>query len=225
MQEENENTRTSSDEEPAGRSSRPPRSRLPRTTEELAAEEAPAEEARRGGGPAEAASAGRAEAEPPRSPPSSFRPSSAASRRARARPAPRGRSARPRTAPASALRRARARPRRARAGGPSDVRSGARRPSEPVAATAPKDGAAESAQAQDAPGRRGVEQGRQDDHGADRCVRRHRVYGKVIRETNTLHAHDETNQAGEGDMVRVVECRPLSRTKRWRLVQVLEKAR
>ncbi len=57
------------------------------------------------------------------------------------------------------------------------------------------------------------------------AVRRHRVYGKVIRETNTLHAHDETNQAGEGDIVRVVECRPLSRTKRWRLVDVLEKAR
>ena len=51
------------------------------------------------------------------------------------------------------------------------------------------------------------------------------VYGKVIRETNTLHAHDETNQAGEGDIVRVMECRPLSRTKRWRLVEVVEKAR
>jgi small subunit ribosomal protein S17 len=57
------------------------------------------------------------------------------------------------------------------------------------------------------------------------AVRRHRVYGKVIRETNTLHAHDEANQAGEGDVVRVVECRPLSRTKRWRLVDILEKAR
>jgi small subunit ribosomal protein S17 len=56
-------------------------------------------------------------------------------------------------------------------------------------------------------------------------VRRHRVYGKVVRETNTLHAHDETNQAGEGDIVRVMECRPLSRTKRWRLVEVVEKAR
>jgi small subunit ribosomal protein S17 len=57
------------------------------------------------------------------------------------------------------------------------------------------------------------------------AVRRHRVYGKVIRDTNTLHAHDETNQAGEGDIVRVMECRPLSRTKRWRLVEVVEKAR
>ena len=51
------------------------------------------------------------------------------------------------------------------------------------------------------------------------------MYGKVIRKTNTLHAHDEKNQAGEGDVVRVMECRPLSRTKHWRLIDVLEKAR
>ena len=56
-------------------------------------------------------------------------------------------------------------------------------------------------------------------------VRRHRLYEKVLRETNTLHAHDERNEAGEGDIVRVVECRPLSRTKRWRLVEILEKAK
>jgi small subunit ribosomal protein S17 len=56
-------------------------------------------------------------------------------------------------------------------------------------------------------------------------VGRHRVYGKVVRETTTLHAHDERNEANEGDVVRVVESRPLSRTKRWRLVEVLEKAR
>jgi small subunit ribosomal protein S17 len=56
-------------------------------------------------------------------------------------------------------------------------------------------------------------------------VARHRVYGKVMRETGTLHAHDEANEANEGDVVRVAEARPLSRTKRWRLVEVLEKAR
>jgi small subunit ribosomal protein S17 len=56
-------------------------------------------------------------------------------------------------------------------------------------------------------------------------VGRHRVYGKVVRQSSTLHAHDERNEAGEGDVVRVVEARPLSRTKRWRLVQVLEKAK
>jgi small subunit ribosomal protein S17 len=56
-------------------------------------------------------------------------------------------------------------------------------------------------------------------------VARHRTYGKVLRETGTLHAHDERNEANEGDVVRVAESRPLSRTKRWRLVEVLEKAR
>ena len=56
-------------------------------------------------------------------------------------------------------------------------------------------------------------------------VARHRTYGKVLRETGTLHAHDEQNEANEGDVVRVAESRPLSRTKRWRLVEVLEKAR
>ena len=56
-------------------------------------------------------------------------------------------------------------------------------------------------------------------------VRRHTTYEKVVRRTSRLHAHDEANQAQEGDVVRVVESRPLSRTKRWRLLEVLEKAR
>ena len=56
-------------------------------------------------------------------------------------------------------------------------------------------------------------------------VRRHPVYEKVVRRSRTLHAHDERNEAGEGDVVRVVETRPLSKTKRWRLVEVVEKAR
>jgi small subunit ribosomal protein S17 len=56
-------------------------------------------------------------------------------------------------------------------------------------------------------------------------VRRHPTYEKVVRRTSKLHAHDEANQAQEGDVVRVVESRPLSRTKRWRLLEILEKAR
>jgi small subunit ribosomal protein S17 len=56
-------------------------------------------------------------------------------------------------------------------------------------------------------------------------TRRHPSYEKIVRRTNTIHVHDERNQAQEGDIVRVVESRPLSRTKRWRLVEVLEKAR
>jgi small subunit ribosomal protein S17 len=56
-------------------------------------------------------------------------------------------------------------------------------------------------------------------------ARRHRRYEKIVRSSSTLHAHDENNEAHEGDVVRVVESRPLSRTKRWRLVDVLERAR
>ncbi len=56
-------------------------------------------------------------------------------------------------------------------------------------------------------------------------ARMHRTYGKVVRESTRLHAHDERNEAGAGDTVRVVESRPLSRNKRWRLLEVLERAR
>ena len=56
-------------------------------------------------------------------------------------------------------------------------------------------------------------------------ARRHRRYEKIVRSSVTLHAHDEENSAGAGDVVRLVETRPLSRTKRWRLDEVLEKAR
>ena len=55
--------------------------------------------------------------------------------------------------------------------------------------------------------------------------RRHRMYKKIIRESSTLHAHDERNDANEGDLVRVIETRPMSRTKRWRLTDVLERSR
>jgi small subunit ribosomal protein S17 len=56
-------------------------------------------------------------------------------------------------------------------------------------------------------------------------ARRHPTYEKIVRRSRTLHAHDEKNEAGEGDVVRIVETRPLSKTKRWRLVDVVEKAR
>jgi small subunit ribosomal protein S17 len=56
-------------------------------------------------------------------------------------------------------------------------------------------------------------------------ARPHRTYGKIVRSSSTLHAHDESNEAGAGDTVRVVESRPLSRRKRWRLVEVVERAR
>jgi small subunit ribosomal protein S17 len=56
-------------------------------------------------------------------------------------------------------------------------------------------------------------------------ARRHRKYQKIVRTSNTLHAHDESNDAHIGDTVVVREARPLSRTKRWRLVQVVERAK
>jgi small subunit ribosomal protein S17 len=54
---------------------------------------------------------------------------------------------------------------------------------------------------------------------------KHALYGKVLRRTSKLKVHDETNQCGVGDRVRIQETRPLSATKRWRLVEVLEKAK
>ncbi len=53
----------------------------------------------------------------------------------------------------------------------------------------------------------------------------HRIYKKVVRRTKKLTAHDERNDAGEGDVVRVIESRPLSKTKRWRLVEIVERAK
>lgn len=54
---------------------------------------------------------------------------------------------------------------------------------------------------------------------------KHPIYGKFIKQTTKLKAHDEGNDAREGDTVRIQETRPLSKTKRWRLVEVVERAR
>jgi len=54
---------------------------------------------------------------------------------------------------------------------------------------------------------------------------KHALYGKVMSRTQRLKVHDESNSAGVGDRVRVMETRPLSATKRWRLVEIVEKAR
>ncbi len=56
-------------------------------------------------------------------------------------------------------------------------------------------------------------------------AKRHPRYQKIVRSTRKLHVHDERNDAREGDTVRVIECRPMSRTKRWRLDEVLERAK
>jgi small subunit ribosomal protein S17 len=54
---------------------------------------------------------------------------------------------------------------------------------------------------------------------------KHAVYGKVMRRTSRLKAHDETNDCGIGDRVQIMETRPLSATKRWRVVEILERAK
>lgn len=52
----------------------------------------------------------------------------------------------------------------------------------------------------------------------------HPLYGKIVRRSKRYTAHDEENQCGIGDLVRIMETRPVSRTKRWRLVEIVEKA-
>lgn len=52
---------------------------------------------------------------------------------------------------------------------------------------------------------------------------KHPLYGKYIKRSTKLHAHDENNECGEGDTVSIAECRPLSKTKSWRLVEILER--
>ncbi len=54
---------------------------------------------------------------------------------------------------------------------------------------------------------------------------KHPIYGKFVSKTKKFHAHDEKNECNEGDVVRIMETRPLSRTKRWRLVQIVERAK
>jgi small subunit ribosomal protein S17 len=53
----------------------------------------------------------------------------------------------------------------------------------------------------------------------------HRLYRKMVRRTSKLHAHDEGNEAKVGDVVRLMETSPLSKTKRWRVVEIVEKAK
>ena len=82
------------------------------------------------------------------------------------------------------------------------------------------------------PGRRKTRQGVVVSSKAQKTIavridhfHRHRTYGKVVHESATLYVHDERDEANEGDTVRIVECRPLSRSKRWRLVEILERAK
>ncbi len=99
----------------------------------------------------------------------------------------------------------------------------ANRPAEPVPDVAPRERVAGSAK---------VRLGTVTSDKADKTItvridtaRRHRKYEKIVRSSMKLHAHDEANDANVGDLVKVIEARPLSRTKRWRLVEVMERAK
>jgi small subunit ribosomal protein S17 len=52
----------------------------------------------------------------------------------------------------------------------------------------------------------------------------HPLYGKIVRRSTKVHAHDENGQCKEGDLVRIAECRPLSKTKNWRVIEVITRA-
>ena len=54
---------------------------------------------------------------------------------------------------------------------------------------------------------------------------KHPIYGKFVKKTTKFHAHDDKNEASMGDLVRIMETRPLSKTKRWRLVEIVEKVK
>lgn len=54
---------------------------------------------------------------------------------------------------------------------------------------------------------------------------KHPMYGKYVKKSNKFHAHDEKNECNEGDTVRIMETRPLSKSKRWRLVEIVERAK
>ncbi len=102
--------------------------------------------------------------------------------------------------------------------------------SENVNETVEVDGAAEATAAER--GRRKVREGYVVSDKMDKTIVvavedrvKHRLYGKVLRQTSRLKAHDESNSAGVGDRVRIMETRPLSATKRWRLIEILEKAK
>ena len=186
-------------------------------TPDAPADDAPVEEA-----PVEEAAPAPAQAEAPQAEPEEQL--SPKERRGRARSVHSGEALPPRSPEERAA--ARLEERRSKARRRSSYRARlrerrAQRPSAPPVAEEPK-----------ARGRAKLRQGIVVSDKADKTItvrvdmaRQHRRYGKIVRTSATIHAHDESNDAHLGDTVRVIESRPLSRTKRWRLVEVLERAR
>jgi small subunit ribosomal protein S17 len=191
----------------------------PAEAEEAPAEEAPAEEAPAEEAPAEEPAA---EAPAPAEPEEVLHPKE---RRRRARSQHSGETRPERSPEERATERAEARRKKAAERRRWRQRSRERRRARPTRTEPISKG-------EHGPGAPRIRQGVVVSDGADKTItvridvtRRHRLYKKIVRESSTLHAHDERNEAHAGDTVRVVESRPLSRTKRWRLVEILERAR
>ena len=195
----------------------------PEPAEDAPAEEAPAEEA-----PAEEAPAPEAEAEPEEAlqgdPSGDTLRGDPKERRRRGRSQHTGEARPQRSAEERATERAEARKKKAAERTRWRQRSRERRRARPK--TEPLPGP------EHGPGRARVRQGIVVSDKADKTItvridvtRSHRVYKKIVRSSSMLHAHDERNEAHTGDTVRVVESRPISRSKRWRLVEILERAR
>ena len=194
--------------------------------EEPAAEEAPAEEgarrgACRGGGSAGCCAPPAEDAEPEEAlSPKEARKRSRSVHAGEARPQ---RSVEERAQERLDRRRTKARQRRAYRLKQRERRAG--QPRAEAGQTAPVDHAAQQ-------GNLKLRQGIVVSDKADKTItvridtaRQHRMYKKIVRSSSTLHVHDEQNEAHVGDTVRVIESRPISRSKRWRLVEVLERAR
>ncbi len=192
----------------------------PDTTEETEAPEAVEPEAA-----AEAAPEPEAPPEPaPASPPAEVVPPKERRARARAAKAAKRPAGKPRTAEERHAERVETRTRKAAS------RRVERQRARSKAKAAPS--ATPIAAREHAPGVQKTRQGVVVSDKADKTItvridvaRRHRRYEKIVRTSNTLHAHDERNDAHIGDTVVVREARPLSRTKRWRLVQIVERAK
>jgi small subunit ribosomal protein S17 len=78
---------------------------------------------------------------------------------------------------------------------------------------------------------KGTKVGRVVSNKADKTVTvklerqvKHALYGKYIKRSSKVHAHDEENNCGEGDLVKIAQCRPVSKTKSWQVVEILERA-
>ena len=188
---------------------------------ETAAEEPQAAEPEAEAAEPEAAGAAPAAAAPPRAEPEPVVAPKERRRRARAAKAPATRSAL--TAQERQAERDAERTKKAHARRHDRARVRAEKPASTAAPAEPVEHAV---------GRAKTRQGVVTSDKADKTItvrvdsaRRHLRYKKIVRRHTTFHAHDESNEAHEGDLVRIVESRPLSATKRWRLVEVLERAK